>query len=161
MSNLLWALREFSAVFCGCLPDLNSTHQPRAQKLSLLARFSPGAARLRWWFASCSEPCRNQWRRRPAAGPAGRTRRLHRAAPGAVSQLGDGRVLTRRPILAEVRNGIYPRLNGPLTGFYLRSSDYHKPNAVEFAVGEDDKTDRPAHNSFALVRYGVETPSSA
>ena len=49
----------------------------------------------------------------------------------------------------------------PLAGFYLRSSDYHKPSAVELAVGEDDKTNRPAHNSFALVRYGVGRPSSA
>jgi hypothetical protein len=52
-------------------------------------------------------------------------------------------------------------LGWPLAGLYLRSSDYHKPSAVELAVGEDGKTDRLAHNSFALVRYGVGRPSSA
>ena len=52
-------------------------------------------------------------------------------------------------------------LDWALAGFYLRSSDYHKPSAVELAVAEDDKTDRPAHNSFALVRYGAGRPSSA
>ena len=48
-----------------------------------------------------------------------------------------------------------------VAGFCFRFSDYHKPSAVELAVGEDGKTGRPAHNSFALVRYGAGRPSSA